>query len=98
LHGEGVYTFRNGSQYKGSFKDGQFNGHGELYDKTNNLTIWCWFVNGKAQGKDGKIKYSDGSTYAGGIKDNMREGEGVYVFPKESEYTTYEGSFARDRF
>jgi len=72
IYGQGVYTFKNGSTYKGAFRDGRFHGEGELFDKTNNLTIIGRFVNGKAEGDSCTIRYSDGSKYKGAVKDNMR--------------------------
>jgi hypothetical protein len=55
------------------FRDGLFYGDGELYDKTNNLTITGVFARGKADGNC-RIRYADGSSYKGLVKDNMREG------------------------
>lgn len=39
MDGTGTYTFKNKSYYKGSFRDGQFHGRGELVDRTNNMKI-----------------------------------------------------------
>ena len=74
LEGRGLYEFKNGSYYKGEFRNGVFWGEGELFDKTNNLTIEGQFVDGKASCSEGRVRYSDESSYSGGIKDNMREG------------------------
>ena len=98
ISGWGTYTFKNGSVYKGSFRDGRFNGEGELFDKTNNLTITGKFVNGKAESDNCNIRYSDGSKYKGAVVENMREGEGLYEFTSTSDFQYYGGSFRRDRF
>ena len=75
LNGTGTYSFKNGSTYTGGFQNNHFNGKGELFDASNNLTITCTFLNSKALG-EGFIKYGDGSQYKGSLQDNMRSGQG----------------------
>ena len=42
-------------RYKGNFADGKKNGHGILYDKSNNIIIDGMFVDGKCARKDKRV-------------------------------------------
>jgi hypothetical protein len=54
-------------------------------------------VNGYRDG-NGFNKYIDGSIYQGKWKNNIREGYGVYTYPKNHYYLEYKGNFADDEY
>ena len=87
FQGTGVYTYANGSQYKGDFKQGLFNGKGTLF--SDGQIYVGEFKDGDHYGK-GTITYYDKSQEIG----EWRNGEFVVLqqiaAPKQTKKETAE--------
>ena len=66
-------------KYKGSFKDGLFEGEGRLTYHHGN-TYEGGFKEGKFEGK-GLLVFQNGNTYEGGFLAGKYSGEGKYSYP-----------------
>jgi hypothetical protein len=72
IHTDGPAT------YKGSFKNGQFNGQGTLVVK-DNYKYTGSFKEGFMDGK-GIMTFTDGGIYTGEMQKGLRQGTGTFVF------------------
>jgi hypothetical protein len=72
---------KDGSYFKGSFKNSKPDGQCEFHDPSNNTSYIGHWSNGERNGK-GKEKFTDGSIYEGDFKDDKMEGEGVLLNSK----------------
>lgn len=73
-NGSGIIYFKNGTSYKGSFKNNKFNDHGQLI--LDNSIVYEGHINSDLSnliGK-GKFSYSEDDFCEGFWKDNMRNG------------------------
>lgn len=61
--GYGIYTAKDGSQYKGKFENGKANGYG-VYTFKDGSKYWGPFVDDKREGR-GKEVQADGLVYTG---------------------------------
>jgi hypothetical protein len=87
-NGKGVYTFKDGEVYNGTFKDGQFDGKG-TYTYKSGAKYVGEFVAGKRHGQ-GTYTYPTGDIYTGDFVNGVPEGKGVYTFATGDRY---EGEF-----
>lgn len=75
-HGQGLYTWKIGGRYLGSFVKGNISGQGQrIYPSGNFYT--GEFLNNKKHGK-GEIIYKNGDTYEGTWEDDYMSGHGKY--------------------
>ncbi len=79
----GIGTFEGVEQgehvtYKGSFRDGKYNGSGTMIVK-NSFRYTGSFKDGKMDGK-GTITFTEGSVYTGEISAGFLEGNGTLLF------------------
>ena len=76
-----------GFSYEGGFKDGTFNGQGELVN-TDGTIFTGLFKEGKWVEDSLIIKktYADGSKYVGGGKDGEKNGQGTYTYASGDKY------------
>jgi hypothetical protein len=83
-NGQGTYTFSDGSEYHGQWKNSKPHGQGILtyLDRSNYEGQW---KNNQRNGQ-GTYVYPDGSKYVGQFKDNKRHGQGTYTFSDGSKY------------
>ena len=72
----GTYTFANGDQYIGGFKDNKLHGTG-LYTFANGDQYIGRFKDDIING-DGIYLFADGGEYVGEFKDGNRHGQGTY--------------------
>ena len=98
---EGVYTFKNGNEYRGSFrtcsrltsKYGIFEGEGKL--KISDLgTFNGKFLNNQIHGL-GTYFYKDGRKYVGEFKNGEMDGQGTFT---EIDGTILTGQWKNDKF
>jgi hypothetical protein len=87
-HGQGTYTFLDGTKYEGEWKDGDKHGQGIL-TFLDGAKYEGEFKDGKFNGQ-GIYTYSSGATYEGEWKDGEFNGQGTYT---DSDGTKYEGEF-----
>ena len=85
----GKYTYHDGNDYVGEFKDGKRNGHGAATFADGNKYIGEW-KDGKRNGQ-GTFTFADGAKYVGEFKDDMRNGQGTYTFASGSTLVKYVG-------
>ena len=88
INGIGTYEFKEGeadATYKGSFKEGKFNGQGTLVVK-DKYKYTGSFKDGQIDGK-GMFTYSDGNVYTGEMQKGNIEGTGTLVY-KDGKKTT----------
>ena len=83
MHGEGIYTWENGGQYKGEFIEGLMQGKGTIILPNGESYEGEW-KNGLADGK-GTYTREDGSKYIGKSKKGERHGSGRIVW-KTGDY------------
>jgi hypothetical protein len=96
-HGEGTYTWKDGTVYVGSWVDGKKHGEGTItykdgrlkYGRLKYVGIWA---NGKKNG-EGTFTYENGATYVGTFVDGKRHGEGTYT----SGGAQYVGSYVNNK-
>ena len=95
-HGQGKYTWANGSIYGGGWKDGQKgnrHGHGKQIYPDGNVYEGRW-KNNQRHGY-GKLTYSDGQCYIGDFEDNKIQGSGTFTY---SDGRVYNGDFVNNHF
>ena len=81
---EGELKWINGDNYKGNFKDGIFNGYGNI--KINNGSEYEGnFLNGLYNGR-GVFKWKNGDSYDGDYSYGIKEGKGKYTFNDKNSY------------
>ena len=84
VHGQGAYTYADGSTYVGELKDGKYHGQGTWTSPDGDTWVGEfkeWKMNGQ-----GTVTYADGSTYVGGLKDNKFHGQGTYTYTDSDKY------------
>ena len=101
FHGEGEYHFANGNKYIGNFLSGEFCGKGTYYDTSNDLTIEAKYSQSEPINPVRIINNQEGSEYYGDVKEGLRDGRGIFKFPKQfasNSPSVYEGSFKDNKF
>lgn len=63
--------------YRGSFKDGFYDGLGELINTEEGTKYTGDWKKGLMHGK-GRFEWKNGNSYKGHYKDNIKEGEGEF--------------------
>lgn len=74
MHGNGIYTFKNGNMYVGELKMGVFEGKGKLIYKNGDFYEGNWLDDNK-DGL-GKFTYANGNIYEGNFRLGYMEGKG----------------------
>ena len=87
-HGQGTWTWPDGSYYSGQFENGQCHGYGMYVDAEKKRTWVGNFIGGKLEG-DGYQK-TEYCQYMGSFVQGRLEGKG---FGKYSDGHTYHGEF-----
>lgn len=78
VEGELTYIDKNGNTFICEWHNGNWNGDGVYRSKDGVLT--AKWVDGEVPGR-GIYKYNNGRVYEGGIKNFLRDGEGIIKFP-----------------
>ncbi|OMJ90632.1 hypothetical protein SteCoe_6905 [Stentor coeruleus] len=90
-HGEGLYLWKIGGRYLGSFVKGNISGQGKrIYPSGNFYT--GEFLNNKKHGK-GEIIFKNGDTYEGTWEDDYMNGHGKYTWSTGDHFV---GIFIKD--
>ena len=84
-HGNGKFTWQDGSYYEGEFVDGVFHGVGTYYFKEYDKTYNGQFQNGKIEG-NGEMKWKDGREFYGQFVNGKEEGEGTFKYANGNFY------------
>ena len=83
-HGQGTYTFADGSKYVGEWKDGKRFGQGTYTWPSGSKYVGEW-KDGKKSGQGTKT-WTDGSKYVGEWKDGKKSGQGTNTYADGSKY------------
>jgi len=83
-NGEGVYVFKDGTKYKGTFRNFKPEGQGILLSKNNNLYKGA-FLKGLKEGK-GKLTFSTGDIYEGKFSKDRIVGPGKIQYQNGDYY------------
>lgn len=94
MHGNGTLCLADGSEYTGSFQQGEMTGVG-LRRWASGATYSGDFVGGEMHGK-GTLVASDGSQYTGSFQQNCREGPGLHISAAGDRYEGTWHANARD--
>ncbi|MCS6833038.1 MAG: hypothetical protein NZ521_05660 [Flammeovirgaceae bacterium] len=90
-HGQGKYTWTDGSVYEGDFSYGKISGWGTFKSVDGDVYEGYWY-DGKKEGY-GTFRWKNGDEYKGYFKNDLREGKGIFV-AKNGE--RYEGEWKND--
>lgn len=77
-HGKGIFQFKNGARYEGTWKNGLKHGTGKFNYPDGSWYWGCWKEN-KKRGF-GKYCYANGDVYEGTWKDDLKHGVGTYKY------------------
>ena len=81
--------FNQDEKYNGNFKEGKYDGEGNLYKKNGD----CYsgeFLRGNLL--KGKINFNNGDCYEGNLKEGLFDGKGVYTYKNGD---VFKGSFIK---
>jgi len=92
MHGNGIYTFKNGNMYVGELKMGVFEGKGKLIYKNGDFYEGNWLDDNK-EGV-GKFTYANGNIYEGNFRLGYMEGKGKLSI---SNGNIYIGEFEKNK-
>ena len=91
LNGEGLYIWKIGGKYLGTFSKGSISGIGKRIYPSGNW--YCGeFVNGKKCGK-GEMMFKNGDKYEGTWEDDFMHGQGMYTWNTGDVFI---GKFVKD--
>ena len=91
--GLGEIVFANGSSYKGTTFDQNFNGKGRM-TFANGDVYQGEYIDGKANGHGILVEAASGVVYIGNWKDDLQHGPGTETWPDDSgSPMKYEGHF-----
>ena len=88
----GNYSYNDGGEYIGEFKDDKRHGQGTFIFPSGNKYVGDWFAN-KREGQ-GILFYKGGDKYEGDFKNDKMSGQGVYTFSSGSKDV---GMFGNDK-
>jgi hypothetical protein len=92
-NGEGVYSYPDGSQYSGEFRNAKMHGQGAyVYARRGEKYVGEW-RNGVINGQ-GTYYYSSGNRYQGEWRNGHKDGQGTYIYASGDKYV---GDFANDQ-
>lgn len=80
FHGQGTYTWPNGTKYVGELKDGLRNGQGTMTNRSGLKFYIGEFKDDMFHGQGTYTRY-DGLTYVGEYKDDQYNGQGTLTSP-----------------
>ena len=96
-HGQGTYTYVDGSKYVGEYKDGIRHGYGTYAWGSGNKYVGEW-KNDKRNGQ-GTYTFANGDKYVGEFKDYKFHGEGTKTYAdgrvEEGIWENYEFKYAK---
>ena len=92
-HGQGTYTFADGSKYVGGYRDGKLTGQGTATLATGEKYVGE-FWDGKSHGQ-GTYTWPDGSKYVGEFRDGKSHGQGTHTWADGSKYV---GEWRDDKY
>ena len=78
-NGEGIYYFKNGDVFTGTWQDGKQTGEGSVGYSNGNLLRGVW-SNGKRSGKF-YFTFPNGERFSAVFKDGLREGGWTKIDP-----------------
>jgi len=84
FHGQGTYTWADGTKYVGEWKDGKRHGQGTQNFFNGQQYVGEW-KDGKAHGQ-GTYTWPNQGQYVGEHKDGNRHGQGTHTFPDGDQY------------
>ncbi|GMI11168.1 hypothetical protein TrVE_jg4502 [Triparma verrucosa] len=84
-HGFGVFVYKNGHIYEGSWRKNLEHGSGTIFDAKRQIVYTGEFEKGRLTGQ-GTYFFSDGGKYTGEFRDNLRHGTGEYRYPNKNVY------------
>lgn len=76
-HGEGVYHFRDGSRYQGSFVDGRMEGIGRYTFRNGDSYVGEWHAD--RMNGSGIYKWASGFQYEGQLENDRFHGQGAFL-------------------
>eukprot|EP00792_Barthelona_sp_PAP020_P006311 TRINITY_DN2966_c0_g1_i1.p1 TRINITY_DN2966_c0_g1~~TRINITY_DN2966_c0_g1_i1.p1 ORF type:complete len:264 (+),score=61.76 TRINITY_DN2966_c0_g1_i1:153-944(+) len=88
-HGFGLFTYRDGSVYKGCFENDVRQGNGSMYslDSNKNLILQYegeWYKD--CMEGEGRYFYENGDVFTGGFRNDLCHGQGTLVCADGSQY------------
>lgn len=86
--GEGIFAYRSGASYDGTWAEGKMEGLGK-FNSPDNGSYEGSFSDSQRNGK-GTYTWDDGDKYVGAWKNDQMSGEGTYT---SSEGLVYKGMF-----
>lgn len=91
FHGQGSYTYTNGSVYEGQWVDGRKQGEGKQTQPDGSVYTGEWRDN--LQNGKGRMRWANGDVYEGQWSDGHMHGKGVLTTASGDRY---QGSFVVD--
>jgi hypothetical protein len=92
--GKGIMQYANGSKFEGDFLDGHRHGDGILREENGEYS--GPFKHDKKDGKNGRMKYTNGNFYKGQWKNDKKNGRGTMTYSENSTYKKYKGNWEND--
>lgn len=92
----GLYTYKDGTEYEGAFRDDKKHGKGSM-KFANNARFQGYFKEGIREG-EGTFKYANGDIYSGQFTAGKKHGTGTYVYAGTKYHMTgewMEGQFVK---
>jgi hypothetical protein len=83
-HGQGTFTWADGTKYVGQYKDDKRHGQG-TYTFADGRKYVGQYKDGKKHG-EGTFTWADGDKYIGEFKDNKANGQGTFTFASGNKY------------
>ena len=85
----GTYTYHNGDQYVGEWKDDKLHGQGTYTYGSGSEWSGDKYVGGFKEGKQhgqGTYTFAEGDKYVGEWKDDKQHGQGTYTYDNGDQY------------
>ncbi|OMJ73566.1 hypothetical protein SteCoe_27731 [Stentor coeruleus] len=83
-HGRGKFYYNTGEKYKGSWDKGQKSGLGFFQYSNHHIEYYGYWTNDMRNGQG--VQYYEDAKYVGNFKNNLRHGNGDYIWKNEWVY------------